>query len=149
MVYYLLFDELRKELGEQKAVQIMRRAIERRGRQVGEEFTRFAPDDLKGLCEAYLKSIPGESDFFAAEVERCDADVLELQIRRCPIKDAWIEAGVCTTDVAKLCEIVSARDCGVFEGAGFRFFSDPWTPGGDGCCHLHVRPRRKSARTAR
>ena len=38
--------------------------------------------------------------------------------------------------------IAGRVDNGTFEAAGFEFAADTWTPGGEGCCHLHLRPGR-------
>ena len=39
-----------------------------------------------------------------------------------------------------MCEIAAHVDNGTFEGAGFEFSADTWSPGGEGCCRLHIRP---------
>jgi hypothetical protein len=38
ILYYLIFDELREELGEDLAIRLMKRAIYRRGQQIGKQF---------------------------------------------------------------------------------------------------------------
>jgi len=43
-------------------------------------------------------------------------------------------------EIATLCRIAAQVDNGMFEAAGFRFHADPYKPGGEGCCFLHVRP---------
>ena len=50
------------------------------------------------------------------------------------------EAGLSDDEVALMCEIASVVDAGTFESAGFTFSIDTWHPGGDCCCHLHIRP---------
>ena len=80
---------------------------------------------------------------FDPEVERSDAEALDIKFRRCPLKEAWQEAGLSDADVATMCEIAAEIDVGTFEGAGFCFRADTWTPDGDGCCHLHIRPGKR------
>ncbi len=140
MLYYLIFDELRRELDEPRAIAILQRAIRRRGETVGQPFAAFAPDDLPGLCQAFLAGIPDAGRMFSADVERCDAHQLDITLQSCPLKDAWQEAGLSDQEVATLCQIAAAIDAGTFEGAGFAFSADTWQPGRDGCCHLHIRP---------
>ena len=94
MLYYLIFDELRKALDEPQAIAILQRAIRRRGEVVGQQYAAFAPDDLTGLCDAFLANIPDAGRMFAAKVDRCDADHLDITLQSCPLRDAWQEAGL-------------------------------------------------------
>ncbi|MFP4055817.1 MAG: L-2-amino-thiazoline-4-carboxylic acid hydrolase [Candidatus Brocadiia bacterium] len=140
LLYYHIYDELRQEGGEQKAKAILQRAIARRGRELGAKFAPYAPGDMAGLERAFVHASPVHQWLFEPVVERCDAGGLDVQHRRCPLKEAWQEAGLGDRTVATLCEIAAAVDAGTFEAAGFAFHCDTWTPGGDGCCHLHIRP---------
>ncbi len=140
MLYYLFFDELRKELDEPRAIEIMQRAIRRRGEVVGEKYSPFAPHDLAGLRDAFLAHIPDDGRMFSARVERCDENHLDVTLHTCPLRDAWQEAGLSDRDVATMCHIAAAIDHGTFQGAGFEFSADTWQPGSEGCCHLHIRP---------
>ena len=73
-IYYLIFDELRTELGAQRAETILMRAIYRRGVENGAaKFARFAPDDMAGLKAAFLDGIPDEGRMFRPEVLHSDA----------------------------------------------------------------------------
>jgi hypothetical protein len=141
VIYYLIFDELRTELGAARAEEILSRAIYRRGRQKGrEQYARFAPDDLAGLKAAFLHGVADDGRMFRPEVLRSDAQTLDIKFHACPLRDAWLGAGLGPDDVATLCRIASRVDYGTFEGAGFRFSADTWQPGDDGCCCLHIRP---------
>jgi len=140
MLYYLIFDELRRTFDEPQAIAILQRAIRRRGETVGQKYAAFAPGNLKGLREAFVNNIPDDGRMFAPHVERCDGEHLDITLERCPLRDAWQEAGLTDQDVATLCRIAAAIDEGTFEGAGFRFSADTWQPGAAGCCHLHIRP---------
>ena len=144
LLYRHWFETLRQEFGEARAAEIMGRAIYARGVEIGKSFARFAPDDLAGLREAFVGFVPDEGRMFAPEVTRCDAGGLDIKLQRCPLKDAWHEAGLPAADIARLCEIAGRIDNGTFEAAGFEFSADTWQPGREGCCHLHIRlrPRR-------
>ncbi|MEW5862194.1 MAG: L-2-amino-thiazoline-4-carboxylic acid hydrolase [Pseudomonadota bacterium] len=139
LIYKEMYEVLAAELGAQKAEALMAKAIYRRGADVGRAFARFAPDDLAGLRDAFLASVPGGEALFRPQVLRCDAERLEIQLHGCPLKDAWREAGLPEEKVATLCRIAGAVDRGLFEGAGFRFENRTWTPGAEGCCFLSVR----------
>ena len=79
---------------------------------------------------------------FAPAVMRCDEAELEIKFHRCPLKEAWLEAGLSQDQVARLCAIAAQVDYGTFEGAGFAFSAETWQPGEEGCCYLHIRPGR-------
>ncbi len=141
ILYYLIFDEMRRQLGAEQAEEILGRAIYRRGVQKGKEkYARFGPHDLAGLKEAFVGGIPDGGRMFQPEVIRCDRQGLDVKFHRCPLRDAWQEAGLPDDEVATICRIAARVDNGTFEGAGFEFSADTWQPGGDGCCYLHVRP---------
>jgi hypothetical protein len=145
MIYYLIYDELRNECGEERAEDVLCRAIYRRGAEKGRElFSRFAPADLSGLEKSFLGGIPDEGRMFQPEVLRRDPDGLDIKFHACPLREAWQEAGLPEEEVAVLCRIAAKIDNGTFEAAGFAFHADTWHPGGDGCCCLHIRPGKKS-----
>lgn len=143
MIYYLIFDEMRKAIGASRAEEIMSRAIYRRGVQQSAKLATFGPKDLAGLQQAFLGAIPDEGRMFAPEVLHADHDALDIKFHRCPLREAWQDAGLPGEEVATLCRIAAKVDNGTFEGAGFCFSADTWLPEGDGCCYLHIRPGQK------
>jgi L-2-amino-thiazoline-4-carboxylic acid hydrolase len=142
MVYAAVYDELEAELGAGRAEAIMKRAIHKRGLAIGAQFARFGPRDIEGLRAAFLAFVPDGGRPFAPEVKRCDAGGLDIKFHACPLKEAWLEAGMGAGKVAKLCSIAGVVDNGTFEAAGFEFHAETWRPGDEGCCFLHVRPGR-------
>ncbi len=140
LVYAAVYDELEAELGAAQAEAIMKRAIHKRGLAIGAQFARFGPRDIEGLRAAFIAFIPDGGRVFAPEVTRCDAGGLDIRFHACPLKDAWLEAGMAPEKVAQLCRIAGVVDDGTFEAAGFAFRADTWRPGGEGCCFLHIRP---------
>jgi hypothetical protein len=139
-IYYLLFRELRSAFGADRAAELMKRAIYERGVQKADKYACFAPGDLDGLKRAFVGSLPDDGALFAPEVVRCDALALDVKFHRCPLKQAWQEAGLAEEEVAGLCRIAAEVDSGMFGAAGFRFHAETYQPGGEGCCFLHVRP---------
>lgn len=140
LFYAAMFEELARRFGEAEAEAIMKAAIRRRGAEVGRRFTAFAPNDLEGLCRAFLDFVPDRGRLFEPEVRRCDRDELVIHMHRCPLKEAWLEAGLPEERVATLCRIAGHVDDGTFEAAGFRFAGTTWRPGQEGCCTLVIRP---------
>lgn len=143
IIYHKIFAALREELGDARAEEVLKRAIYERGCDKGPTLAQFAPADFEGLREAFLGGIPDEGRMFGPEVLRCDAEGLDIQFHRCPLKEAWQEAGLADDEVARLCRIAARVDNGLFESAGFSFFAETYQPGGEGCCRLHVRPGKK------
>lgn len=141
VLYYLIFDELRNVVGEQQAISILKRAIYRRGEQIGQQFSHLAPNDLNGLKEAFLKIIPDEGRLFDPKVVQCNEESLVIHLDQCPLKDAWEELGLEEHDKTVMCEIAGEIDKGTFEAAGFAFEPDTWQPGRNGCCLLKIKPK--------
>jgi hypothetical protein len=138
MVYLEMYRVLDEEFGAQRAAELLKRAIYRRGCDIGRQFERFAPGDLPGLKQAFLDIIPDGGRVFEPEVVACDDARLEIRLCRCPLKEAWQEAGLSEAQVALMCEIAGVVDNGTFEAAGFRLRSETWQPGRSGCCHLFI-----------
>jgi hypothetical protein len=144
LLYYLIFDELRGEIGEEKAERVLGRAIYRRGQQNGRKFARFGPADLAGLKRVFLGGIADGGRMFQPEVLTDEPERLDIKFHRCPLREAWQEIGLSDDEVATLCRIAARIDNGTFDAAGFTFTADTWQPGGEGCCRLHVRPGEKT-----
>lgn len=141
-LYRLMLEELSAELGDAKAEEIMIRAIEKRGREVaGVAFARFGPNDARAIGEAFLAVSPDGGRMYPTDVERSDSHIA-FKVKRCPLKDAWTEAGVDEGRLATLCRIAGAFDRGLFEATGIQFDNVTWTPGhGSGCCHICLTDR--------
>jgi len=138
MLYHVLHEELTDELGEARATDILKHVIYGRGATAGAGLRSFAPDDFAGLRDAFLAMVPDAEILFGLEARRCDGQGLELFFRRCPQKEAWLEAGLAPERVAALCGMAGRFDNGVFEAAGFDVSTKTWKPGSDGCCLLLV-----------
>ena len=141
MMYYYIYKELSGEIGSQKAAEVLKRAIYKRGLDVGRQLAAYGPNDLEGLKTAFLdKVVPYDGRMFTPEVISCDTRELNIKFHSCPLKRAYQEAGLSEAETATMLEIAAQVDYGTFEGAGFRFRADTWKPGRKGCCHLHVTP---------
>src|SRR5256885_16583046 len=82
LMYWHVFDELRKALGEPQATALMGRAIEARGREIGRQFSRYGPADLAGLRDAFVGGVPADGRMFAPRVAPCDAPASATTRRR-------------------------------------------------------------------
>src|SRR5436309_15830275 len=52
MFYYAFYKEFSAEIGSEKTAELMKRAIYKRGLEIGKRFAKFAPDDMEGLKTA-------------------------------------------------------------------------------------------------
>ena len=140
-MYYYIFCELRDAVGEDKATDLMKRAIARGGRDASDRFKRYAPGNMEGLKEDFLNGMPDNGSLFQPEVCACSSETgLEIQFHACPLKEVYEAMGLSDEEKAKMLAIASAIDHGLFTGAGFEFSAETWKPGRDGCCRLHVKP---------
>jgi hypothetical protein len=135
-LYRLMFEELSAEFGREKAEAVMVKAITRRGQEVAQQaFAPFGPHDAIRIGEAFLSVSPDGGRMYPTDVERRD-DGITFAVKRCPLKDAWREAGVSDEDLVVLCRVAGAFDRGLFEATGVRFDNITWTPGRSGCCTI-------------
>jgi L-2-amino-thiazoline-4-carboxylic acid hydrolase len=144
-LYRLMLAELGAELGRDRAEALMARIIERRGREVGEAHFKACGPDALAVGEAFLAASPDQGRMYPTEVTR-HSDGIDFRVRRCPLLDAWREAGLDDATTATLCRLAGAFDKGLFEAAGVAFENQTWTPhSGGGCCHIRLRDAGRPA----
>lgn len=138
-LYRLFYAELETAYGAAEAEAIMIRVVEKRGREVAAAaFAQFGPQDARAIGEAFLAVSPDGGRMYPTDVDRRD-DSISFYVKRCPLKDAWVAAGLDGERLATLCRIAGAFDRGLFEATGIQFENVTWTPGhGSGCCHIHL-----------
>jgi len=138
-LYRLMLDELTTELGRERGEALMVRIIERRGREVGAAVFRARGPSALAVGEAFLALSPDQGRMYPTDVTR-HADGIDFRVRRCPLKDAWREAGLDDEALATLCRVAGAFDKGLFEAAGVAFANQTWSAQrGGGCCHIMLR----------
>ncbi|MSP47891.1 MAG: hypothetical protein EXQ95_01055 [Alphaproteobacteria bacterium] len=138
LIYWAIYAELRTELGAEKAGKLLAHAIERRGREAGDALFRGVAADPRAIAERFLAVSPAEGRLFPTDVRRDDKGGVHIQVKACPLKEAWEEAKLPPADMATICRIAGHFDNGVFGGRGIAFSADTWTEGKAGCCHLHL-----------
>jgi len=144
LMYAYIYDELEREIGEDRATDLMKRAIFRRGLEVGRKYKPAADaGDLAEVARLFVEGSPAEGAFFEPGVAEQPADGrVVLKMTSCPLKDAWIEAGYDADKVDHLCDIAAAVDEGTFEGAGLDLqFLDRQACAGSATCLLELKRR--------
>ncbi len=138
-LYRLIHAELVAELGRASGEALMIRIIERRGREVGEAYFKAKGPGALAVGEAFLAVSPDQGRMYPTDVAR-HADGIDFRVKRCPLKDAWNDAGLDPETIATLCRIAGAFDKGLFEAAGVDFRNETWSEQrGCGCCHIKLR----------
>ncbi|MCL2503631.1 MAG: L-2-amino-thiazoline-4-carboxylic acid hydrolase [Coriobacteriia bacterium] len=148
LMYAYLYDELAEEIGPKRTASAMKRAIHRRGLEIGEAYREAAArGDLAKVARIFVECSPCEGSLFFPDIAEPASDGrIVLEMRGCPLVDAWEHAGYDAEQVDRLCEIASAVDEGTFEraGLGLRFLSRKACPESERCL-LELRLRAKEA----
>jgi hypothetical protein len=137
-IYLHIYRELSKELGKDRAVTVLKRAIYARGREKGMQLAgKIGKPDLRQLALAFMEG-KEDMDAFGHEIVEEHSDFIVLRLNRCPLFEAWEEAGLSMEEQRQLCDIAYQIDFGKFEGAGYRLSFNGRIA--DGCknCDLKV-----------
>ena len=118
-VYAHLFLVLRRELGGERAVELMSKAIwnygaEKSKRNYSEEAQK---GDLERAAREFASPDPVKQHQFAPRIVSLEPGEAVLAMSGCPLVDEWRLMGLPEQDVETLCEIAHAVDFGTWEGA--------------------------------
>jgi hypothetical protein len=141
LIYYYVFDELSDVVGPEQAAEIMKRAIYRRGLDVGAKY-RAAGEagHLDEVGRLFCGGSPCQGTLFEPGVEASEGDEIVLRMTACPLVDAWREIGLEADQIDLLCEIAAAVDEGTFAAAGLELdFEDRLGRSDASSCLLRLR----------
>ena len=138
-----IYEVMEEELGAERATEVMKRAIYRRGLEIADKYrAAVAARDLPEVGRLFVEGSASGGTIFTPSIEEYASEEgrLVLRMDTCALKDAWIEAGYPPERVDVLCEIAAAVDYGTFEGAGLtlRFLDRQACSGGSGRCLLEL-----------
>jgi hypothetical protein len=139
LVYTAVLNEMRKELGEEKASEIFKRAIYNHGLNTAKMFT--PPDTIKEFKDWLLNFFPAGGELNDPEVISCTDEELKVKVPRCPLKEAWRMAGLSDEEVADMCRHADSFDHGFF-GSVFDYTMDLWADQPDDACILTFRSKK-------
>ena len=140
MVYTAILTEMRKELGEENASKIFKRAIYNHGKNSASMFE--VPDTIAEFKDWLLDFFPDDGAMNEPDVIRCDEKELAVRLPRCPLKEAWRMSGLSADEVADMCRHADSFDHGFF-GSFFDYSMDLWAERPDDACVLRFRPKKK------
>jgi len=138
-MYAYIYEELSDELGPERAAEVMKRAIYRRGLEIGRKYRAAAQaGDLAEVGAIFCEGSPCGGELFHPGVEQEGEDHIVLSMTSCPLVDAWTEAGLDPEEIDAMCAIAAAVDEGTFEGAGLdlEFLDRMGRPGSEHCLLL-------------
>ncbi|MFH1572502.1 MAG: L-2-amino-thiazoline-4-carboxylic acid hydrolase [Acidobacteriota bacterium] len=140
-IYHHLYRELSAELGEEKAISVLKRAIYRRGQEKGRQLARkIGGQDPRKLADAFVEGKEGV-DVFGHQIVRVDDREVLLRLNECPLVEAWKEMGLQPEQIRTMCDLACQVDFGKFEAAGYRLrFECRIADGGSSCDLLASRP---------
>ena len=136
IMYAYLYEELSDELGDDRATELMKRAIYRRGVEVGQKYRSAAhAGDLAEVGEIFCQGTPCDGELFNPSVEEEGEGYVVLSMTSCPLLDAWKEIGLNPEEIDHMCSMAAAVDEGTFEGAGLdlEFLDRLGRPGSERC----------------
>jgi hypothetical protein len=141
IIYYYLFDEARKAMGKEKAVEIFKKGIYRRGQDIGKVYKDLAgKGDFRGIAEIFINGVPCEGQLFSPEIVEISEDGCVISMSSCPLADAWKEIGLSGEELDLICDVASAVDFGTFESAGLKLeFKERIGEGKDKCTLVITR----------
>lgn len=137
-IYILIYRELSRETGKEKAVAILKAALYARGKEKGLQLAaKIGKPDLHKLALAFMEG-KADMDAFGHEVAEEHSDYVILRLNHCPLVDAWEEANLSGEEKAILCDIAYQVDFGKFETAGYKLSFDCRAADGGKSCDLRV-----------
>jgi predicted ArsR family transcriptional regulator len=141
LMYAYFYEELADELGPDRATELMKRAIHRRGLEVGRAYRAAAhAGDLEAVGQIFCDGSPSAGELFTPAVEEEGEERIVLSMSSCPLVDAWRGAGLDPEEIEHMCSIAAAVDEGTFEGAGLELtFLDRIGCVGSERCLLELR----------
>lgn len=144
LMYAYIYDELEAELGAERAAELLKRAIFRRGLEIGQKYrTAAQAGDLDEVGRLFVAGSPADGALFEPAVDVPPQEgCAVLRMTACPLADAWRSAGYDAQKVDALCDIAAAVDYGAFEAAGLDLtFLDRQACKGSDRCLLELRLR--------
>lgn len=139
-LYVTFYRAIAKRYGDNAAREILKEAIYAWGAGLAGGVSPCAPANFAALNDVFFNS-PDGGEMFRPRIGASDHAGVDAHFLACPLKEAWIAAGLSDGEVAMFCDIASAADYGTLEAAGFAISIETWKPGSEGCCALKVRRR--------
>jgi len=141
LIYYKIYSRLSAEVGPEQAGRLLGEAIYERGRDKGEQLgKKIGEPDLERLAHAFMEG-KNEMDAFGHQVVAVTDTSALLRLNRCPLVEAWDEAGLSADEKTTMCDIACQVDFGKFEAAGYHLKFRCRIADGAQTCDMELRKR--------
>jgi hypothetical protein len=138
-IYVCIYRELAQEVGKEKAVEILKRALYARGQEKGRQLAiKLGKPNLRQLAASFVEG-KEDMDAFGHEVVEEQSDFVVLRLNMCPLVDVWREGDLSAEEQKILCDIAYQVDFGKFEAAGYKLSFDCRIADGCKSCDLRVK----------
>jgi predicted ArsR family transcriptional regulator len=138
-LYRLMLDVLGERMGTDAAADALAEACHRRGREVAPLLFDGVPPEPEAVARRFLSVSPDGGALYPHDTE-AGPDGFTISVHACPLKQAWLDAGLPAERVALLCRIAGEFDRGLFEAAGVGFENATWSAErGGGCCRIMLK----------
>ncbi len=137
-IYHAIYSRLSAELGSDRATEILQKAVYDRGADKGKRLAdKIGAPDLEKLAHAFVEG-KDHLDPFGHQVVEVSATRARLRLNRCPLVEAWDEAGLSAEERRTMCDIANQVDFGKFETAGYSLRFRCRIADGAESCDLHL-----------
>jgi hypothetical protein len=137
-IYVHIYRELSKEVGSEKALEILKRALYARGAEKGMQLAaKIRKPDLHKLAADFIGG-KKDMDAFGHSIAGEQSDCVLLRLNRCPLVEAWKEIGLSPEEHKIMCDIAYQVDFGKFEAAGYKLAFNCRIADGGTSCDLKV-----------
>ena len=148
-VYAHIFVVLRREFGEDRAIELLSEAIRNHGAEKSKRnySDKAQKGDLGQAAREFASSDPVKQHQFAPRIVSLapedDPEEAVVAMSRCPLVDEWRERGFSDKDVDTLCRIAHAVDFGTWEGAlPFCLKFESTRGSGENECVMRIKKRK-------
>jgi hypothetical protein len=140
-IYYHIYRRLSAEIGEEKAIAVLKRALYDRGSEKGRQLAeKIGSPDLRQVAAAFVEGKQG-IDVFGHEVVEVDDNHALLRLNQCPLVEAWKDLGLSPEGIKTMCDFAYQVDFGKFETAGYNLKFNRRIAEGNSSCDLKVEKR--------
>jgi hypothetical protein len=135
--YAYFFEELKKEFGREKALELGSKVAYRLGLDKAGGF----PPGTGGLVSKTAQSFAGDpvgNAVFQLEVLSDNEDEAIIEMSHCPLVEMWVSMGYSRDTIEDLCEFAHKIDYGTIEGAGCKLEFNSRISRGSKSCVLRI-----------
>lgn len=139
VMYYYLFDEMKREFGREKAREVFKRATYRKGVDIQKNYKKSMDNlDFKGLAKDFCDLSAANGSIFHPGIEEVNDNEAIITMASCPLVESWKELGLSPEEIDEMCEVSSAIDYGTFESYVTKLAFSHRIGSGDKMCRLIV-----------